>query len=661
MLELVSLELENFGPFKGRQRIEFPSSGVIVVYGENGRGKTTLLNALRYAFLGKMLRHGGSLLPTDRMVNWEALADGDSQFHLTLDFKFEDHVYRIVRTYRKTPVGRARRDLQDAGEEFYMVRDGEVLPPASAGRECRRIMPEEVSRFFLFDGELLQEYQELLRDESMTGRAIASAIEQILGIPVLTHARLHLDYLVSEAAKREAAEAKKDKTSRALAEQLEEWLERIEVLKREREHYREKLQELKLERDHVLEWLERFQLSEALMRERKQLESEIAQLKTHLTERESKLRQWMSGAWQVLLRQPLDRLLEDARRKLRVAEDTIAYALGQREAAEMMHKALLKGVCPICGRSLDADTRERLTERLTETTGVGRDIEAVREEEKQLTVRIEFLERQRHTTGVEVAKEIRDAIDDLRLQITSRGNRVLEIDQELAGMDTGEISEKRRLYERLVREIAAIEQTVETVAKKLDEANGQVAWLQKKLDQLGRVRLVKERTKRELCQRLRDVFEGSIAYYREYLKHRIEEDATELFRSLISEPEYERLAITANYGLNVVHRDGREIPVRSAGQEHIIALSLIGALQKNAPLQGPIVMDTPFGRLDRQHAERVLAALPRMARQVVLLAHDNEIDPSLTRKVLKGQLKAEYRLTRRSARYTVVEPVFTEG
>jgi DNA sulfur modification protein DndD len=45
-----SISLTDFGPFKGEQRIDFPGeSGVSIIYGENMRGKTTLLNAIRYA------------------------------------------------------------------------------------------------------------------------------------------------------------------------------------------------------------------------------------------------------------------------------------------------------------------------------------------------------------------------------------------------------------------------------------------------------------------------------------------------------------------------------------------------------------------------------------------------------------------------------------
>ena len=53
MLQLKRLDVEGFGPFAERQVLDFPTApGVTVVYGENMRGKTSLLNAIRYAFFG---------------------------------------------------------------------------------------------------------------------------------------------------------------------------------------------------------------------------------------------------------------------------------------------------------------------------------------------------------------------------------------------------------------------------------------------------------------------------------------------------------------------------------------------------------------------------------------------------------------------------------
>ena len=86
-----------------------------------------------------------------------------------------------------------------------------------------------------------------------------------------------------------------------------------------------------------------------------------------------------------------------------------------------------------------------------------------------------------------------------------------------------------------------------------------------------------------------------------------------------------------------------------------IALSLIGALHKNAPLRGPIIMDSPFGRLDPTHKKRIITALPSMSDQIILLAYTDEIDSQTAREVLGNSLKKEYRLTKHNSFYTEIE------
>ena len=80
-----------------------------------------------------------------------------------------------------------------------------------------------------------------------------------------------------------------------------------------------------------------------------------------------------------------------------------------------------------------------------------------------------------------------------------------------------------------------------------------------------------------------------------------------LFLSMTTEKEdFTGLTINEGYGLTIRHRDGRAEEARSAGAEHVVALALMGALQRNAPLRGPIVMDSPFGRLDEDHTANVV-------------------------------------------------------
>ena len=59
---LKMLRIRNFMPFKGWHQIDFPDSdtkNVVIVFGDNMRGKTSLLNAIRWAFYQNALDRYG--------------------------------------------------------------------------------------------------------------------------------------------------------------------------------------------------------------------------------------------------------------------------------------------------------------------------------------------------------------------------------------------------------------------------------------------------------------------------------------------------------------------------------------------------------------------------------------------------------------------------
>ena len=159
----------------------------------------------------------------------------------------------------------------------------------------------------------------------------------------------------------------------------------------------------------------------------------------------------------------------------------------------------------------------------------------------------------------------------------------------------------------------------------------------------------------DLCESIYHIFEKGMAEYRDRLKKNVEKDATEAFVHLTSDKDYVGLQIHDNYGLSIVHASGELVPGRSSGFEHVVALSLIGALHKNAPLQGPIIMDSPFGRLDPVHKENIVRYLPDMAEQSMLLAYIGEIDAQVAHEALAGHLLHEYHLTRVTSMHTHID------
>ena len=228
MLQLKRLDVEGFGPFAERQVLDFPAApGVTVVYGENMRGKTSLLNAIRYAFFGTVLGRGARLRRLHTISNRDLASEGRFGFSVSLTFDYDGQEHELVRECRPTVKSPSNDD--DYVQDVMLRRGNSTLGPQERERALQQMFPKEVSRFFLFDGELLQEYEELLINESEAGHRISEAIERILGVPILKRGRIHLTQLSEEADKLAAKEASKRQETQALGNALQQSTEQKEA------------------------------------------------------------------------------------------------------------------------------------------------------------------------------------------------------------------------------------------------------------------------------------------------------------------------------------------------------------------------------------------------------------------------------------------------
>lgn len=656
MLKIRSISLTDFGPFKDEQYIEFPGDdGVSIVYGENMRGKTTLLNAIRFALFGKIIARGNTQADLHQIGNWETVKEkGKYGFKVVLDFEDDGRKYQLTREYKpRSGVTTPQSDF-DYQQDVYLMRNGSVLGPDECHSELARIMPEAVSRFFLFDGELLQQYEELLRNESEMGQNIKEAIERILGVPILTNGRADLGALLKDAQKRESKAAQKNQKTQALGNQHEALLQQRDELQKETARLKDKLEELRAGKSAKEEMLRKTEKTKSLLDERGRLQDEISSLDTQIAEKEEKKKSLLTVAWRGLLASRIRATREGLEQALQEARAIYERSIVSQNMAQKLRQALDGGKCSTCGQELSADAKARLSAVVAESLP--------EEERTKIEARIQGLESRitalknsEASSNDELIREVQNTIDNLKVKRATDDDRLTEIKDQTKDLDETAIRRLFSEYEKTITEMSILQEGIKNQDEKLNSINDNIAKVEAEMKKFADADLNAEQARKELCEKLRDLFAGAVDLYRGRLRTKVEKDATDLFLKLTTEPEYKGLKINESYGLTILHEDGSEIPVRSAGAEHIVALSLMGALQRNAPLRGPIVMDSPFGRLDDKHTTKVVRALPGMASQVMLLVYDSELNPAQARNDLKGLLRKEYRITRKSARHSELE------
>ncbi|OWW18372.1 AAA family ATPase [Noviherbaspirillum denitrificans] len=650
MLRLKALHIDDFGPFKGHQTVALAlEDGVTVVYGENMRGKTSLLNAIRFVFFGKVIGRGTKTVSLHKVGNWEQAAAGKFGFQVQLEFLDEQHTYKLTRSCRPRSGVALPTNDEDYLVDYYLERDGHVLGPQQAQAELMRILPEQISRFFLFDGELLQEYEDLLSSETDMGRRISEAIERILGVPVLTSARTSLLRLKEKSEHREATAAQGDQKTREFGNQLADLHAQREVLNRDLQRLEGELDEARSKKASLEEAMKKKERLGTLLDKRDTLDRLMKEIETRRAAKEAELQQAMSGAWCSLLVEPI----QEAKKSLREMEAALQTELLRADVLNSLH--LNDGAeCPACLQPVSPAARQRIQSTIHSTCGGDR---AEKDQElASIRRKLTALDQYAAASRTDVLQFLWDAVEEAAVDYAAKKGERDEIAKQLESVDEESLRKTKTDFEATIRQIDVLEKGVARTRELVEQNKSDAENIQKRLDKLSGGNLAAERRRREVLSDLHRLFNEAVSAYREQLRKRVEADATRHFKALTTEPEYSGLRINDSYGLAIVHQDGSDIPVRSAGAEHVVALCLMGALQNNAPLRGPIVIDSPFGRLDRGHTRNIVRALPTMAKQVVLLVYDDELPPDLARDELKSKLRGEWKLERRSARHTELVP-----
>lgn len=656
MLTLQRLEVKGFGLYAERSVLEIPESGVTVVYGNNGRGKTTLMKAFRLALLGTPL--GGQTTTSNERIDRAWVLDscnrdlrhaGEYGFEVRLGVRHDDVEWEIVR--KASP--RRPQSQPDSDADFNLdvsLRRNDYVPGPDERQDLlRSMMPAEIARFFLFDGELLNQYAELLDNDSEMGRRISDSIEQILGVPVLKNARNHLNSLRQKLSRDAATEASKDQETRALGNSITATLAQRQAQQDELARAEKDLNELQVQRTELEAEMRKQEMYAAAVERLDRAHVDLKEARTAHQRKVNDLQYEMTNAWRTVVGEKVAEAKAESQQAMINAIDGLVDQLRARAARD--HH------CEVCDQDLSKDQAHQITMALRH------------EEETFLTnatarsavARAADLDRFASSDVRHSVETIWKDISDARMKEVEALGMIKDAQDTLAGRDQRHIRSVQDSYAKVVAKIETTQHGIQKTEDHIDSLDKDIARLEKNLEKKGTVAFAEKKRQKDVASDAHAVFADAVDRYKTALRTKVELSATDLFlRMTTGKSDYAKLSINDHYGLAIVHNDGQTESGRSAGQEQVVALALMGALQANAPLRGPIVMDTPFGRLDDHHTQNVVTTLPTMSNQVVLLVQEGEIDRATIRAHLGRHLVKEYELTGDSFRQTKIVEVRSE-
>lgn len=649
-LSFNTVTIENIGAYFGSHSVSFPHGkrNMLMIHGNNTGGKTSFLNALKWCLFHQVSTSRDGIIDPFSLYNVLALRKGSNYpMRVTIEAEYNNQPITIQRraTWR-FPKTRPE-SYRDLDIDFMVTLHGEdgtpkVLNTDESERYIGKIAPAVLGRFFLFDGELLDEYRSLVSLSAASNPELGKAIDGVLGLPVLDKAAQVLRKAIQTA----------DRKSRGFArgKTADQQVAVIEGLQAEHDRLEEEIGETEDKIDQVNKKLStveaemaRYSVAAENAYKIDEKKKRTNELEVEIDELLATLSQYGERAWHDLalpaltyhrqeLQERNDRLHRESQKTLKL------------DHLEELRRTLLdRDDCPVCLQDIGSETREIVRKKLDLLEADRDDIKRKSSEFEEVVARRKGVERL--INGLSSVKESYRARAERVADCHLEKVRLEDEINELKATDNGiprEVIEKTRQEEiRLTREQGRLAEAKATQTTKRRTLENDIEARQSAMERSVTQNIEAQRVQhvRERLLRMLSVIEEAKGRQAEAMRQKVEEYTSHAYRAMTHEIHHKAVKIApSTFGMTIIDDNDNPVESPSAGATQILALSLIISLGQIGRKIGPLVMDTPLGRLDPEHRINVLEYLPRHTHQVAMLYHGGEIDPATYKRIERAGL-----------------------
>lgn len=640
-LEIRSLTLENYRQYAGENEINLVTNGnenVNVIQGENGAGKSNILNAITLCLYGKESHLDESKdneLESYPYVNRKVLDEieknetAEGRIEITLGEDEPEYIFS--RSFKAVKLSDGSFSSQHGELQLKEKRGGDWKSVEHVSTRLNQILPVHVHQYFLFDGERLDEFF----GEGYTER-VQDGLLDVSHIELLENGIDHLRSFEGDFEKElsdvgDAAEQKR--------KEYENAKEKVANLKNELEQTKINISDTK---SHIEEIDNKLQDSADPEVRNKQQQRE------YLTEKLEDIRENIEE-----VRKEANRELVKAGPAF-YAVQSLEYTVSElRELSEQgklppkiqdtfIEELLEKGEC-ICGEELTDGHREHLL-------NLKQEMSTVVESNLEGKMAIPGLLRDAHE-DVEMLVEKRQKLAELENKEQQTNKDLNDISEDLKAHDipddvnVQELEKQRNEYEDQLEELQEekgkleirIEQAEESRDEKKKAFNNEVSKEEKNAEILKNIQFID--SSREELESMKEDIVSSV-------RDEIESKMDEYFNEIIWKEEDYTVILTEEYQVRVEGpRSDNKIGSLSAGERQVLAFSFLAALTSVSGFNAPLVIDTPLGRISSTPKKRLAKNLPKYIddTQMTFLMTDEEYTDEV-RLNMKQNVSNEYKL-----------------
>jgi len=619
-----NLIVNNFRVFRGVHEIDLaPRTGnkkdstspIILFGGLNGAGKTSILSAVRVALYGRIAFGRGLSTPEyqkelDALIhNGTGISDNKSSIELVFNHSHNgiESEYKVTRSWERN-----KRD------KLILEQNNVELTQLSYD-QCQsfltELIPTGIAELFFFDGEKIAE---LAEDES--GKVLQTAVRRLLGIDVVERLRNDLALYL------------KRNDAAAMPANIQSQIEKLEKERVDAENQAKELtNQTSLSRAKIDLVAKEIQNAEAELSSRggawassrEQEKNKQLTFEAERKELEKQLRSEIEGDLPFSFApKTMQKLLD----QLEVEKNT--------KQANSFNKELT---------SFMTELSWKLKEELVDPTAVMDTIKNSLDERasNQVTAEIKLDISDRELNAMKAQIEIQSPASFNRFNQARK--RLSTVEETIASLSVNiarapeqeqletQLNNVKALTTKRTQAILDHKEKTEAAKNKYREA----IELARKIQKLHDKHKVAFNAEASLSNAQNAHI--MLANFSEKLTQvRVKQLETEFIKSYQKLARKDDLKLSARINtttFDVELIDDKQHAISrkalSAGEKQIYAISILEALGKTSGKKLPIIIDTPLGRLDSKHRDKLIEHyFPEASHQVIILSTDTEIDES---------------------------------
>ena len=636
-MELDKVTIKNYRQYRDVE-LDFardPDKNFTIIKGNNGTGKTTMLNALSWCLYGEEIHDYGDDSAMEICNNKSLkLAEDDSDVEVSVELAFVDEDYGYVSFKRSRKFHKTSEDLvtRPFNDVFEVVTDiGNIDDPDYI---VDKKIPKDIEDYFFFDGARLGEYF-----QNTSHKKIKDAVLELSQLNLVLSLNKNLKKVEEGYIKKQKGIAPDLGKAN---DEISKLTSHLNVYENSMKTSKDKVKKLKVQ---ITDINDELMQSNAKDVEEKSERDNV--LLTEIDEYKEKLDYYEEKRNDLILKNYPYILSYD------YFENFLEYGESSRKKGfippkfkrSFIEDLLEQGKC-ICGADLNEDEshKEALLRLLDETN-------PLTDKSEDVTSAIAHIRE----VIIKNIKSFKDELTDIRKNIKfydkGLNERIEERKVIRNFLDNYSESHIKQLNKRKAdyeKELGKQQRNIGRYRSEIEKINKDLGYWKKKLaSEKKLIAQNDEYTKKiDFCRKAIDAATLVRSELTEDMRIKIQELTKEKFIKISwKDEEFVDIRIDDDYGVYVKNRIGEEERPGdlSDGEKLCLGLCFMSALHNISGFNLPIVMDTPLGNLDVDMRHNIAKFLPQFVdgRQIVLLVTGTEYTDDF-KNTLRDSIGKEY-------------------